>query len=70
MIHMGIVVRDIRMSLNWTVARLARKSGVGVKSIYEIEKHGSGRMDTYEALLGAMGYEIEVVKKDGWDLCG
>ena len=70
MIHMGIVVKDIRKSLNWTVARLAQKSGVGVKSIYAVEKYGSGRMDTYEALFEAMGYEMEVVKKDGWDLCG
>ena len=68
--HMGLVVKDLRMSKNWTISYLAWRAQVSRKAVYDVEKKGKGNIDTYERLLGAMGYELEVVKKDGYGLCG
>lgn len=63
-ISMKEIVTELRQMLHWPVAYLADKSGVSVWTIHNIEKHGGGNLDTYEKLLDAMGYELEVVKKE------
>ena len=68
--HMGMVVRDIRKSKNWTISYLAWKAKMSRKAVYDVEAKGKGNLSTYERSLGAMGYELEVVTKDGWNLCG
>ena len=35
------------------------------KSLYRIESTGKGNIDNIEQLLGAMGYELEVVPRCG-----
>lgn len=68
--HMGMVVKEIRKSKKWTISYLAWRAHTSRHVIYKIEEEGKGNLETYEKLLGAMGYELEVVKKDGWNLCG
>lgn len=57
------IVRGIREMLHWPLAYLAEKAGVDIGTLHRIEKHGGGKLETYEKLLDAMGYELEVVKK-------
>ena len=68
--HMGMVIQEIRKSKNWTISYLAWRANTSRWVIYKVENEGKGNLETYEKLLGAMGYEFEVVKKDGWNLCG
>lgn len=45
--------------------RIARKSGVSRGSIYHMTSDKANpRIDTVVAIFGALGYEIEVVRKD------
>jgi DNA-binding phage protein len=68
MMHYGMIVQGIRETLHWSVAHLEEKSGISRQAIYRMEKTGGGRIETYEAVLGAMGYELDITKKDGWGI--
>ena len=59
------IVKGIREMLHWPTLYLAEKAGVDAGTLYRIEKYGGGTLKTYEKLLDAMGYEFEVVRKEG-----
>lgn len=58
------ILRYIRTSLHWPVSYLAEKAGVDHMTIFRLEKNGGGKLETYEKLLNAMGYEFDVVRKE------
>ncbi len=66
MVDYGQVIRELRRDRRWTVSRLAMKSGITRNTIYVIESTGRGRLDTYEKLLNALGYDFEIVPIDMW----
>ena len=57
------IITGIREMLHWPLAYLAEKAEVDISTLHRIEKHGGGNLETYEKILDAMGYELEVVKK-------
>ena len=64
MIHIGNVINQLRNERNWKIGYLANKAGVCWRSVQHIEETGRGRYETIEALLHALGYDLEVVPND------
>lgn len=48
-------LRQLRLGLGWTIAKLEQESGVGRKSITSAEKGNSVQADTAKALADALG---------------
>ena len=66
----GEVIRYIREENGYTQRDVQEWSGVHRKTVSEIERTGRGTITDIEKILGALGYELEVVPKDGRQLCG
>lgn len=64
-IHMGEVIREIRIKKGWTMKHLADVAELGRHTVYRIEATGQGRIENLETLLGVMGYELEAVSRFG-----
>lgn len=60
----GEMVRMLRKSLNWSRPRLSEKSGVKLDTIINVERKRDCRLSTFEKLVEAMGYEIEILRKE------
>ena len=60
----GEIIRMIRKHKKWTQYVLSEKSGVPQNTIVNVERKPHCRTDTFEKLLEAMGYEIEILEKD------
>jgi len=62
--HWSDIVRDIRKESGMTREQLSLISGVAVTTIENYEKKKIGQPSIYkvEALLSAMGYELEAVR--------
>jgi len=64
-IHIGDVIRECRIRKGWSMRELARQSDVTKSTVSRIESIGCGNIEKVEAMLGAMGYELEVVPRSG-----
>jgi|TARA_R110000803_G_scaffold194808_1_gene257973 transcriptional regulator with XRE-family HTH domain len=62
--HWANILTDIRKESGLTRSDLARLSGVGVSTIENYEKHKIEEPSIYkiEALLNAMGYELDAIQ--------
>lgn len=60
----GQMIKMCRKKLKWTRPRLSEVSGIGVNTILSVERNSDCRVSTFEKLLEAMGYELEILLKD------
>lgn len=60
----GAIVRMLRNRLKWSRMKLSDKSGVQVATISSVENKTDCRLSTFEKLIEAMGYEIEIYPKE------
>lgn len=62
----GLILENIRVESGLTRSELSIRSGVGVSTIenYERDKILEPSIYKVEALLWAMGYELDAIKKD------
>jgi transcriptional regulator with XRE-family HTH domain len=66
MMWIGQTIKDLREELGWTQNHLGGVSGVHPLTILRIEQaQRYGSVAKIEALLNAMGHEIEIVRIDG-----
>ncbi|MBO5630416.1 MAG: helix-turn-helix domain-containing protein [Aeriscardovia sp.] len=65
--NIGEVIRYIREENGYTQGDVAEWSGVYRKTVGEIERTGRGTITNIEKILGALGYELEVVPINGRD---
>lgn len=63
----GEVIRYIRVKQGYTQRDVEAWSGVDHKTISRIEGTGFGNIKSIEAILRALGYELEVVPINGRD---
>ena len=61
----GEVIRYIREEQGYTRRSFAGCCGIGRKTIGRIENTGYGNIKSVEAILSALGYELEVVPING-----
>lgn len=65
MLDAGQIIRMCRNSKKWSLVTLSAESEVAQSTIQEIETGKRNcRLDTFEKIINAMGYEIEVLKTD------
>lgn len=65
MINAGQILRMCRENKHWSIITLSLESSVSHSTIQEIETGlRDCRISTYEKILNAMGYELEVMKID------
>ena len=65
MINAGQILRMCRQNKQWSIITLSLESSVSHSTIQEIETGlRDCRISTYEKILNAMGYELEVMKMD------
>lgn len=57
----GEMVRMCRKSLKWSRPKLSRESGISEQTIINVERQSNCKFDTFEKLIEAMGYEIEIL---------
>lgn len=57
----GEMVRLCRKSLKWSRPKLSDASGISVQTIINVERQSNCKFDTFEKLIEAMGYEIEIL---------
>ena len=60
----GEMIRLCRKKLHWTRAKLSEASGVGVHTILNVERNPDCKVSTFERLIEAMGYEMEILRKE------
>ena len=61
----GEIIKYIREERGYSQGDVAEWSGVYRKTVGEIERTGRGTITNVEKILGVLGYELEVVPKDG-----
>ena len=64
-IHIGEVIRYIREEQGLTQTFVGDMTEVERKTVGRIEATGQGRIESVEKILGVLGYELEVVPKNG-----
>ena len=60
----GEMVKACRLSRKWTKVKLSEVSGISLDTIVNIERHRNCNFSTFERLIEAMGYEIEILRKE------
>ena len=60
----GEMVRLCRKSLQWSRPKLSDASGISLQTIINVERQSNCKFDTFEKLIEAMGYEIEILRKE------
>ena len=60
----GEIVKMCRQRLKWSRHHLGKKAGVAMSTIINIENNMDCRLSTFEKLIEAMGYEIEILRKE------
>lgn len=62
--ELGMFVKMLRKDRCWSMHQLAEKAGVSVPTVSRLEKVERGvSWDIAVAILSALGYEVEIVKK-------
>tara|TARA_Y100000815_G_C12883176_1_gene327304 strand:- start:144 stop:392 length:249 start_codon:yes stop_codon:yes gene_type:complete len=59
--HIGAVIRDLRLSFDWTQRKLAEKAGIAEPSLSQIENGRNPSLETLNSIALALGrhpYEI------------
>lgn len=60
----GEMIRMLRKNLNWPRSKLSEASGVGEYTIANIERNDDCKVSNFEKLIEAMGYEMEILRKE------
>ena len=60
----GEMIRLCRKKLNWSRPKLSEASGVGVHTILNVERNPDCKVSKFERLIEAMGYEMEILRKE------
>ena len=60
----GEMIKMCRKKLKWTRPMLSEVSGIGVNTILSVERNSDCKVSTFEKLLEAMGYELEILPKE------
>ena len=60
----GEMVRVLRKRLGWSRPRLSEKSGLSLHTVINVERNRDCHVRTFERLIEAMGYEIEILRKE------
>ena len=60
----GEIVRMCRKSLKWSRPKLSNASGLSLQTIINVERQNNCKFDTFEKLIEAMGYELEILPKE------
>ena len=63
--HIGEVIRYIREEQGLTQTFVGDMTEVERKTVGRIEATGQGRIESVEKILGVLGYELEIVPKNG-----
>ena len=63
--HIGEVIRYIREDQGLTQTFVGDMTEVERKTVGRIEATGQGRIESVEKILGVLGYELEIVPKNG-----
>lgn len=61
MTDVGQIIRACRNTRKWTKVKLSQVSGVSLDTIINVERKSDCRLSTFEKLIEAMGYEIEIL---------
>ena len=64
MTDVGQIIRACRNTRKWTKVKLSQVSGVSLDTIINVERKSDCRLSTFEKLIEAMGYEIEILPKE------
>lgn len=60
----GDMIRMLRKKLGWTRNKLSDASGLGVSTILNAERNSDCKVSTFEKLIEAMGYDLEILPKE------
>ena len=60
----GEIIRACRLHRKWTKVKLSQKSGMSLDTIINAERKRDCRLSTFERLIEAMGYEVEILEKE------
>ena len=60
----GQIVRMLRKNKGWTIAELAFRSGISANTVTNVERGSNCTILVFDSLIEAMGYELEILKKD------
>jgi hypothetical protein len=60
----GEIIKMCRKSLNWSRPKLSRAAGILLDTVINVERHNNCKFSTFEKLIEAMGYEIEILRKE------
>ena len=60
----GEMVRILRKKLGWTRNKLSDKAGMHISTVLNVERNPDCKVSTFERLIEAMGYEIEILPKE------
>ena len=66
MIHVGRIIKECRAFRKMTQKELAEASNISRQSIWHIENGAGTNIFTFEALLNAMGFKIDIAPVDEW----
>ena len=60
----GEMVKILRKRLGWSRAKLSEESGLHINTVTNAERNPDCYLSTFEKLIEAMGYEIEILPRD------
>lgn len=63
----GQIVKMLRKSKGWTILELAHRSGLSPNTISNVERGSNCTILAFDSLVEAMGYELEILKKDDYE---
>ena len=63
----GQIVKMLRTSNGWSQRDLAEESGVSPNTIANVERGSNCTVLILESLVEAMGYELEILRRDDYE---
>ena len=60
----GEIIKTCRKSLNWSRPKLSKEAGISLDTVINVERHNNCKFSTFEKLIEAMGYEIEIIPSE------
>lgn len=60
----GEMVKILRKRLGWSRSKLSDKAGMHINTVTNAERNSDCYLSTFERLIEAMGYEIEILPKE------
>jgi len=60
----GKIIKACRESLHWSRMKLSREADVPINTIVSCEQKPDCKVSTFERIIEAMGFEMEVMRKE------